>query len=187
MNRSQIALLAGLVCVLALGLGSMSTASVPDVEQPVAQTIADPFCATTRDDVVLDAATVIRRDSDLSVTWRFAGPPPPRAVVKVDISSTDFRYHWLVAASVENGRVAHVQTLDTVSNQVVGYDVTGVSTAGRIIGNQIEVTAPLPGAPTSFNWFAAASADARNVSNLTLAGFVSFCPAGWLAQYPPSA
>lgn len=187
MTRRQVALLLGVLMALTLGLTMMSTASVPKIEEPVSQVIADPFCATSQPTMSLQQATLSKHDGDVTMTWTFQDALPASLITKVDMASTDFKYHWLVFAEIDGGRLTRISTLDTVSNQLVGYDVPGGSATGRIIGKQIEVTAPLPGAPENVSWYAAAALPVAGVNDLRTMPFESFCPAGWLAQYPPSA
>lgn len=187
MTRRQVSVLAGVLVALVIGLASMSTASVPDVQQPLQQTIAEPFCATSEPRVSLKSATIVKRGTDLTATWQLSSLPASRVALKVDLASNDFKYHWSVFAVVERDAVVQVATLDTVSNQLVGYDVGGNAVTSRVIGDQVEVSAPLPGAPETFNWFAAASLGGTGQQDLRTLEFASFCPAGWLAQYPPSA
>lgn len=187
MTRGQVAVLVGVLAAIVLGLASMSTASVTQVQQPLQQTIAEPFCATSEPRVSLQSATVVKRGMDLTSTWQLSSIPASRVALKVDLASSDFKYNWSVFAVVDGGAVVQVATLDTVSNQLVGYDVAGSAVTSRVIGDSVEVSAPLPGAPDTFSWFAAAGLGAAGQQDLRTLEFASFCPAGWLAQYPPSA
>lgn len=187
MTRKQVGILLAVLGVLVIGAGSMSTASVSQTEQSVPQVIADPFCATSDDSVNLVEAGVMKQQDHVHATWTFASRLPARAVVKADLAAQDGKYHWLLLADVEAGHVSRIETLDSVSNQVVGYDVSGASTSSRVIGDQVQVIVPLPGVPDTFSWYAAAAVQPADTSDMRSAAFAAFCPAGWLAQYPPAA
>lgn len=180
-------LLGAFLAMVALMLGQMSTATVIRSAPPPVQTIADPFCATSQEDLTLEATTVVKQEADITVSWRFADPMPSALLVKIDLASNDFKYHWVVSAVVEKGAVSRIETLDTVSNQPISYQVGSGLTTARVMGHWVEVTVPLPGAPEVFSWFAAAGPMADDPTDLAAAQYVAFCPAGWLAKYPPSA
>lgn len=184
MTRWQISALIAMAALLALTVGSMTVAVAPQQAQPVVQSIADPFCATSDRGVKLSAVTVLKAGRDVSITWRFARELPDRAVLKLDLESEDLKYHWVVMAELDSGFVPRVETIDTVSKQRVGYVPAGSAATARVIGEQVEVTAPLPGAPDVFNWFAGAGAKPVAETSLDAVELTSFCPAGWLATYP---
>lgn len=185
MSRGQVGLLGLLLLVSVIVVGQMSAAVVPKVDQAATQTISDPFCRSTDGTLQLLAASVRKSGEDVKVSWDFKPSMPTSAIVKVDLASIDFKYHWLVMAALRNGEVGDIQTLDTVSKQRVGFKPAGAATA-EIVGHKLEVTAPLPGAPSAFSWFAAAAEGADATEDLSQANFSAFCPAGWLASYPPA-